>query len=242
MESRRQTRRLAEEEVTQEIVTIEREVSIPLDHGVALATWSQPGHARGVIVFAHGSGSSRRSVRNRFVAGFLQEAGYATLLLDLLTAEEEETEALSGYLRFDIDLLANRLFSGISWVQRNDGAGLPLGLFGASTGAAAALRVAAERTDVIRAVVSRGGRPDLAGENLRRVVQPVLLIVGGDDDIVLTLNERAMSLLPGQKGLVVVPGASHLFEEPGALENVAAHARVWFDQFLVEAPAVVVPQ
>ena len=221
---------------------IEREVAIPVDTGIASATWAMPAHARGVIVFAHASSSSRKSVRNRFVAGYLQEGGYATLLLDLLTSAEEETEALSGYLRFDIDLLAKRLKHGIEWILRNEGGGLPIGLFGASTGAAAAMKVAAGASDVVRAVVSRGGRPDLAGDLLRSVQQPTLLIVGGDDDIVLTLNERAMDLLPGRKDLVVVSGATHLFEEPGALERAAAHARTWFDQFLEQPPQVIVPQ
>ena len=221
---------------------IEREVGIPLEHGVLLATWTIPAHARGVVVFSHGSGSSRRSVRNRFVAGLLQESGFATLLLDLLTEDEEETEALSGYLRFDVELLARRLRHGLAFVARSELGGLPIGLFGASTGAAAALRVAGDMQETVLAVVSRGGRPDLAGENLRRVRAPTLLIVGGDDDIVLTLNERALPLLPGPKELIVVSGATHLFEEPGALERVAAHARTWFDQFLLETPSVMTRQ
>lgn len=211
----------------------EREIAIPLDHGLVRATWTVPSHARGVVVFAHGSGSSRRSVRNRFVSGLLQDAGFATLLLDLLTEEEEDTEALSGFLRFDVELLAARLRAGVAFVGRSEAAGLPVGLFGASTGASAALRVAADLPDVISAVVSRGGRPDLAGENLRLVRAPTLLVVGSDDDVVLTLNERSMSLLSCPKDLVVVPGANHLFEEPGSLERVASHARTWFDRFLV---------
>lgn len=183
-----------------------------------------PAHPRGVVLFAHGSGSSRHSPRNRMVAGVLADAGLATLLVDLLTvAEDTEVDR-----RFDIGLLTGRLATAADWLHRTTGR-LPLGVFGASTGAAAALRLAADRPAEVRAVVSRGGRPDLAGdETLRRVRAPTLLLVGGADETVLALNERAAAELPATHRLVVVPGATHLFAEPGALERVAAEARAWF--------------
>lgn len=185
-----------------------------------------PEPARGLVVFAHGSGSSRASPRNRMVASVLQEAGLATLLFDLLTAEE----ALDRANVFAIELLAGRLLEALDRVaEEPDLRGLPVGLFGASTGAAAAL-VAAARSAAIRAVVSRGGRPDLAGPALAAVRAPTLLIVGGEDHPVLELNEAAARRLAGPHRLVIVPGATHLFEEPGALERVAALAR----DFLVE--------
>jgi pimeloyl-ACP methyl ester carboxylesterase len=187
-----------------------------------------PASAHGVVVFAHGSGSSRHSTRNRYVAGELQEAGLATVLVDLLTAEEEAVDARSGELRFDIELLASRVVGVTDWVVEHDTTrGLGLGLFGASTGAAAALVSAARRAASVRTVVSRGGRPDLAGAALRQVRQPVLLIVGGRDDVVLALNRKAMLELENAR-LEIVPGATHLFEEPGALERVAVLARDWF--------------
>jgi dienelactone hydrolase len=192
-----------------------------------------PAGAKGAILFAHGSGSSRHSPRNRYVAGVLQKAGLATLLLDLLTPTEEEEDALSGHLRFDIGFLADRLLSATDWLRsRPETQSLPLGYFGASTGAGAALVAAAERPDVIGAVVSRGGRPDLAGPVLGRVRAPTLLIVGGADEPVIGLNERALRQLPGEKQLVIVPGATHLFPEPGALEEVARLAREWFTSHL----------
>jgi len=219
----------------------EREVAIPVERGSISATWTVPDHARGVVVFAHGTGSGRRSARNRFLAGALQEAGFATLLLDLLTVEEEETEALSGYLRIDVDLLTRRLAAAVAWLGRSPEVGvLPVGIFGASTGTAAALRVAADNPGQVLAVVSRGGRPDLAGEKLRFVRSPVLLIVGGDDDVVLTLNERALTHVPTTKELIVVPHATRSFEEPGALGHVAELARRFFDRFLALPPLAVV--
>lgn len=198
-----------------------------------------PGGARGVVLFAHGSGSSRSSPRNRLVAGTLNRAGLATLLVDLLTGEEEAIDEQTGSLRFDIPLLARRLELCGAWLDREAvTASLPVGYFGASTGAAAALIAAAERPANVRAVVSRGGRVDLAGEALGRVAAPTLLIVGEDDLIVLDLNRQALEALSVERRLEIVPGASHLFEEPGTLERVAELAREWFLEHLArEAPA-----
>ena len=185
--------------------------------------------ARGVVLFAHGSGSSRHSPRNKQVAAGLNDAGLATLLIDLLTASEEEADVRTGQLRFDVPLLASRLTAAVDWLAAQPTtASLPVGLFGASTGAAAALVTAAARPDTVAAVVSRGGRPDLAGPALSEVPQPTLLIVGGDDPEVLDLNRGVQDRLAGPNRLEVVPGATHLFEEPGALEQVAALARAWF--------------
>lgn len=205
---------------------------IRVDDGVEVAAGLVvPDGARGVVAFAHGSGSSRHSPRNRAVARTLQEAGLGTLLLDLLTAEEERVEAETGELRFDIPLLGRRLVAAVQWLAAQpDTAQLPVGLFGASTGGAAALVAAGELPERVRAVVSRGGRPDLAGGALERVTAPVLLIVGGSDQQVLRLNEQAAQQLPGPHRVHVVPGATHLFEEPGALEEVADQARQWFLQ------------
>jgi putative phosphoribosyl transferase len=206
--------------------------------GVALdADVAVPESASGVVLFAHGSGSGRHSPRNRYVAGELQRAGLATVLADLLTAEEERLDAQTGHLRFDIGLLATRLVALTDWVTGHDRtAGLPVGLFGASTGAAAALIAAAERPDAVAAVVSRGGRPDLAGDYLRAVRQPTLLIVGGRDQVVIELNRQALEQLPGEARLEIVPGATHLFEEPDALEQVARLATDWFVQHLRRGP------
>jgi putative phosphoribosyl transferase len=194
--------------------------------------WPEP--ASGIVIFAHGSGSSRLSARNRYVAGTLNEAGLGTLLFDLLTSEEERIDNQTRELRFDVGLLTERLVGAIDWMRAQASmAPAKIGLFGASTGAAAALLAAAERPQVIHAVVSRGGRPDLAGESLTRVRAPVLLIVGGRDTQVLALNRAAAAKLRAPHRLVVVPGATHLFEEPGALHNVAHLARAWFVQHLV---------
>ncbi len=191
-----------------------------------------PGSARGLIVFAHGSGSSRTSPRNRHVAAVLNAGGYGTLLFDLLTTNEEAVDAATGHLRFDIELLARRLVAAIDWTTDQPSASLPLGLFGASTGAAAAIEAAVARPDRVKAVVSRGGRPDLAPEALSRVAAPTLLIVGGDDTEVIRLNELALDRLAVEKKMVLVKGATHLFEEPGALDEVARLALGWFEQFL----------
>lgn len=183
---------------------------------------SVPAGAAGVVIFAHGSGSSRHSPRNRLVARTLQQHGMGTLLFDLLTEAEEREESYTGRLRFDIPLLAGRLVTATHWVSKQAVVrGLALAYFGASTGAAAALVAAATAGDKIRAVVSRGGRPDLAGEYLERVQAPTLLIVGGEDTTVLELNRQAQEKLRCEKALEIVPGATHLFEEPGALERVA---------------------
>jgi len=192
-----------------------------------------PADARGIVVFAHGSGSSRFSPRNQYVASVLHEAPLATLLLDLLTPDEDAIDTRTGHLRFDTDMLAERLVAVMDWIEPLPAmAALPLGLFGASTGAAAALLAAASRAETVRAVVSRGGRPDLAKLALDHVRAPTLLIVGGNDLDVLQLNQRAMAQLHTEVKLVVIPGASHLFEEPGALEEVAQLASDWFIKYL----------
>jgi putative phosphoribosyl transferase len=195
---------------------------------------SLPEGSRAVVLFAHGSGSSRHSSRNRHVARLLNEAKLATLLIDLLTPDEEAIDAVTAHLRFDIDLLAERLVDATDWLtQYPDTQNLSIGYFGASTGAAAALMAAAERPDVVHAIVSRGGRPDLAGPALPRVRAPTLLIVGGNDVQVIQLNRAAFAQLRGERQLVIVPGATHLFEEPGALDEVARLAREWFRRHLI---------
>jgi dienelactone hydrolase len=195
-----------------------------------------PQNARGVVLFAHGSGSGRLSPRNRYVAALLNEAGLATLLVDLLTAEEEVVDMRTAHLRFNIDLLAERLIGATEWLAREPHTGgLRIGYFGASTGAAAALVAAAERPDAVGAVVSRGGRPDLAGDALPLVRAPTLLIVGGNDPDVLALNRAALVQMRCERQLVIVPGATHLFEEPGALDEVARLARDWFLRYLTAA-------
>lgn len=193
-----------------------------------------PANALGVVLFAHGSGSSSHSPRNRFVAQALRQAGLATLLMDLLTIEEEAVDAHTAHLRFDIELLAERLGAATDWLnQAPSTAGLSVGYFGASTGAGAALMAAAKRPDGVCAVVSRGGRPDLAGEALAQVRAPTLFIVGGEDVPVIGMNREALQQLGArEKHLVIVPGASHLFEEPGKLEEVARLATAWFTRYL----------
>ncbi len=195
---------------------------------------SIPEGARGIVLFAHGSGSSRHSPRNRQVAAALRDGGLATLLMDLLTPKEEAVDLQTAHLRFNIRLLASRLAGATDWLSSaDDTRSLRIGYFGASTGGAAALVAAAERPDHIAAVVSRGGRPDLAGEEiLGRVRAPTLLIVGAYDTTVLHLNREAFAKLSGEKRLEIVPGATHLFEEPGALDRVAALAREWFQLHL----------
>jgi dienelactone hydrolase len=192
-----------------------------------------PERAAGVVLFAHGSGSSRFSPRNRFVAQTLQIRGFATLLLDLLTADEEAADERTGLFRFDIPLLAGRLVAAVDWLAGQAlTARLPIGIFGASTGAAAALVAAARRPDEVAAVVSRGGRPDLAGSALPLVKAPTLLIVGSSDTDVLRLNRQALAQLRSDGVLELVPGATHLFEEPGALDQVADLASGWFARWL----------
>lgn len=209
------------------------DVAVPVDSGLLAATLALPPHARGMVVFAHGSGSSRRSPRNQAVARHLHQAGYGTVLLDLLTEREERLDQATAELRFDIGLLADRLVATLDWLPTQPhGAGLPVGLFGASTGAAAALVTAARRAGVVRAVVSRGGRPDLAANALDSVRAPTLLVVGGADGRVIELNQRAAAMLGSLAEVVIVPGASHLFTEASALERVSEHARDWFDRHL----------
>lgn len=212
---------------------LERTISIPTGVVTLEGTLGVPPSATGVVLFAHGSGSSRFSPRNRFVARAFRDAGLGTLLLDLLSRSEEDVDEITRHHRFDIPMLADRLVVAIDWLrQEPDTADLPIGLFGASTGGGAALVAAAERSDRVSAVVSRGGRPDLAGNYLPLVEAPTLLIVGGDDDVVITLNERARNAMRAKVRLEIVPGATHLFEEPGALERVAELARDWFLQHL----------
>jgi len=208
-------------------------VSIPAD-GIRLEAYlSVPAGLRGVVLFAHGSGSSRLSPRNQFVARVLQQAGIATLLFDLLTRDEEAQDAENAHLRFDIPFLADRLIKATKWLaeqpQLED---IKAGYFGASTGAAAALVAAAQLSNDIGAVVSRGGRPDLAGPALAQVAAPTLLIVGGEDRDVIDLNRHAMSQLQCEKRMETIPHATHLFEEPGTLDEVARLARQWFEWHL----------
>jgi pimeloyl-ACP methyl ester carboxylesterase len=219
------------------------EVAIRTGPVTLAGTLEVPEDAGGIVLFAHGSGSSRFSPRNRYVAGVIRNAGIGTLLFDLLTPEEEAVDLRTRALRFDIDLLARRLVGATDWLLRQPAArGLPLGYFGSSTGGAAALVAAAERPEAVRAVVSRGGRPDLAGEALGRVRAPTLLLVGGWDEPVVDLNRRAMARMTAPASLVIVPGATHLFEEPGKLEEVARQAAAWLRAHLVPvaaaAPAV----
>jgi len=210
-----------------------------VDVGGAVGNLVVPGDARGLVLFAHGSGSSRFSPRNRYVAGVLEEVGLATLLVDLLTPDEERVDLRTRELRFDVELLARRLLAAVDLVVSDRRtAGLGLGLFGASTGAAAALVAAARRPDPVRAVVSRGGRPDLAGPALGEVRAPTLLVVGARDELVLDLNRRAAAALTAAAAveLEIVPGATHLFEERGTLERVADLAAAWFRRFLQDRP------
>jgi dienelactone hydrolase len=212
-------------------------LEIPLAGVVLEADLGMPETPRGAVLFAHGSGSGRHSPRNRFVAAELNRAGLATVLADLLTPREEQLDLRTAALRFDIDLLAGRITRLSDWTAHAEPtAGLGIGLFGASTGAAAALIAAANRPATVQAVVSRGGRPDLADAHLHQVHQPTLLIVGQSDPVVIELNRQAMRKLGGPSRLEIIPGASHLFEEPGALEQVASLARNWFLRHLTPIP------
>jgi len=209
-------------------------VRIPVGDSALEGDLALPEPVFAVVAFVHGSGSSRLSSRNRRVAATLQQAGVATLLFDLLTPEEEQVDQATGQLRFDIELLTTRLCAAIAWLgQAAPTTALPIGLFGASTGAAAALVASARLPDIVRAVVSRGGRPDLAGDDaLRAVRAPTLLIVGGHDDVVEGLNRAAAAQLRTEHRIEIVPDATHLFEEPGALDRVAGLAADWFGQHL----------
>jgi putative phosphoribosyl transferase len=195
-----------------------------------------PPQPHGLVLFAHGSGSSRHSPRNQFVAAALESRGFATLLIDLLTPAEEIVDRRTAQLRFDIEMLATRLVAIVDWLRRQPvTVSLPIGLFGASTGGGAALMAAAARPRDIAAVVSRGGRPDLAGVALPRVTTPTLLIVGALDTPVIQMNRDAMRQMNGEVALDIVPGATHLFEEPGTLERVAELAGAWFDRYLLQS-------
>jgi dienelactone hydrolase len=209
------------------------EIEITVPEGRLGGALAIPAAAAGVVLFAHGSGSSRHSPRNRAVAGMPQEAGLATLLMDLLTREEDAVDHYTREHRFNIDLLGDRVTGAIDWLGRQpETRALPIGLFGASTGAAAALRAAAARPERVRAVVSRGGRPDLAGDALSRVQAPTLLIVGAADTQVIQLNELAQGQMRAPVHLALVPGATHLFEEPGTLAAASRLARDWFREHL----------
>lgn len=208
---------------------VRESVNVAVGAAILSADVIVPERATGVVLFAHGSGSGRHSPRNRSVAEELQAAGLATVLADLLTRDEELVDSRTAQLRFDIELLATRVAGLTDWVTEYEPTkGLGIGLFGASTGAAAALVAAAERPDTVKAIVSRGGRPDLAAGHLTSVRGPTLLIVGELDHVVIDMNREAMRLLAGETHLEIVPGATHLFEEPGALEHVARLARDWF--------------
>jgi putative phosphoribosyl transferase len=211
----------------------EQEVLVTFGNVSLEGTLSIPENPRGIVLFAHGSGSSRKSPRNRYVADDFQKSGIATLLFDLLTPEEEIEDMATGKHRFNIDLLSRRLGGATEWILMDPEAGnLPVGYFGASTGAAAALVAAAEHPANIRAVVSRGGRPDLAGSSLQLVKAPTLLIIGGRDTTVIQLNRSALRELRVENDLIIIPGATHLFEEPGALEEVSRLAMNWFLTYL----------
>jgi len=211
-------------------------VQIPAGNVLLTGDLIVPPQAAGIVVFAHGSGSSRRSPRNKYVASLLRDSNLGTLLFDLLTPEEESIDIRTRHLRFDIPLLARRLVAATRWLKGQEEAEeLPIGFFGASTGAAAALVAAAELGDIVRSVVSRGGRPDLAGESLSKVTSPVLLIVGGLDDLVIRLNEEACARLRCETELKIITGATHLFEEPDKLEEVADLAADWFKRHMGRA-------
>lgn len=215
---------------------VERTIGLTTDHVELAGTLGVPANAVGVVLFAHGSGSSRFSSRNRYVARVLRDAGFATLLLDLLSSREEQIDEVTTEFRFDIPRLADRLVAAIDWLAiERDVSGLSVGLFGASTGGGAALVAATARPARVNAIVSRGGRPDLAGDALRIVSAPTLLIVGGHDEPVIELNEKARRRMRAEVRMEIVPRATHLFEEPGALERVAELARDWFLKHLAHA-------
>jgi len=218
---------------TKMVKECERSVWVSSAGAALQATLFLPEEAWGVVVFAHGMGSNRNSPRNRFIAQVLREAGLASLLMDLLTRDEMTVDDLSGHYRFDTPLLANRIAGTIDWIQHHEEARkLRIGLFGAYTGAAAALMAATLRPDKVEAIVSRGGRPDLVSEILPQVHQPTLFIVGGEDQPIIEVNRKMIERLPAEKRLEIIPGATHLFEEPGGLELVAHLTKRWFEQHL----------
>ncbi len=213
-----------------------RRVGIPCGPVKMVGDLNVPENALGVVLFAHGNGSSRHSPRDRAVADVLHQSGIGTLLIDLLTPEEERAERQTGHLRFDIPLLAERLAAATRWLANEPATrGLAIGYFGARTGAAAALVAAAQHPEAVHAIVSRGGRPDLAGSHLARVKAPTLLIVGGDDGPVLDMNQQALMELRAEKQIEIIPGAINLFEEPGALDAVAGSSREWFARCMKQA-------
>jgi predicted alpha/beta-hydrolase family hydrolase len=221
------------EQMVKQKLALQREVRIPLGEAVLEGELIVPPGASSIVLFAHGSGSSRYSPRNQYVAEVIRARGVGTLLFDLLTKAEEAVDLRTRHLRFDIELLARRLVAVTNWIRRQaDTRHLRVGYFGSSTGGAAALVAAAAMGRDTGAVVSRGGRPDLAGAALERVVSPTLLIVGGRDEVVIQLNEEASAKLQCQKELQIVPGATHLFEEAGKLEEVAKLAAAWFERYL----------
>lgn len=213
----------------------EREVRIQVNDVILNGTLAMPQESKGIILFAHGSGSSRFSPRNRYVAEKLHTINLSTLLMDLLTNEEEQIDNLTGHLRFDVELLAERLGGATNWLIKNPlTKDLPIGYFGASTGSAAAIIAATKHPTSVDAIVSRGGRPDLAMNYLHEVQAPTLLIVGGNDTIVIKMNQNAFNLLKVEKKIEIVPNATHLFPEPGTLEQVAQLAAAWFDHYLIK--------
>lgn len=215
---------------------IKMAVQVPLDGQLLPGDLTVPAKPQGIVLFAHGSGSSRHSPRNQYVSHTLQQRHLATLLIDLLTPQEDVIDERTAEYRFDIPMLADRLVTIVDWLRgRNETASLPVGLFGASTGGGAALIAAAQRPSEIAAIVSRGGRPDLAGASLPNVTTPTLLIVGGLDSPVIQMNRDAMEQMPGEVKLEIVPGATHLFEEPGTLERAADLAGAWFVRHLQPA-------
>lgn len=218
------------------VEAVNKPVRIPIGTIFLEGELRLPDNATGVVLFAHGSGSSRHSPRNQFVAGIIRDAGLGTLLFDLLTEAEEEKDAENGALRFDIPLLAQRLVAATHWLKKQPKtSGLKMGYFGSSTGGGAALLAAAELGDCVAAVVSRGGRPDLAGDALPKVRSPTLLVVGGYDELVICLNDDAYAKLGCEKDFRIVPGATHLFEEPGKLEQVAQISAQWFRKHIVDS-------
>lgn len=219
-----------------ESTIVREEVQIQTPKTVIKGDLSMPPEPSGIVIFAHGSGSSRLSPRNKYVAQILQDAGIATLLMDLLSEQEDQLDIYLKKLRFDIPLLAGRVDTATEWIQNNDKTSkLPIGYFGASTGAAAALVASIQRPETIGAIVSRGGRPDLADKILSEVKPPTLLIVGSKDTDILKKNQAAFNKLNSEKKLIIVPGASHLFEEPGKMEEVAEHAKTWFQEHLISS-------
>ena len=214
------------------MITTHKSVKIELEETILKGNLSVPQKSQRIVLFVHGSGSSRFSSRNKRVAAQFNQAGLATLLFDLLTAQEEEADRLSGKYRFNINLLASRVVATLNWLQEKFSETFSVGLFGASTGAAAALIAAARMPNKVGAVVSRGGRPDLAINQLHLVKAPTILIVGGNDKTVIELNRRAFDMLNVEKKLEIIKGASHLFEEPGTLDRVAKLSIDWFNRFL----------